>query len=278
MVRLPRIGARPAVQAVGKCEFMNPGGSVKDRIGVRMLARRREERPHQAGRHADRADQRQHRHRPRDGRRRPRLPRDHHDAREDEPGEAGRARGARRRDHPHADRGRVGRAREPHRRRPPPAARSPELAHPRPVLATRRTRSRTRRAPAARSSMQCGGKLDAVVMTAGTGGTITGVATAIKREIPKLQGRRRRSRGLDPRRGPARSRPTRSRASATTSSPTCSIARSSTTGSRPNDRDSFLLARQLIRQEGLLVGGSSGAAVWAALQAAARLRPGRTAS
>ena len=47
---------------------------------------------------------------------------------------------------------------------------------------------------------QCGGKLDAVVMTAGTGGTITGVARAIKREVPGLQGRRRRSRGLDPRR------------------------------------------------------------------------------
>ena len=31
---------------------------------------------------------------------------------------------------------------------------------------------------------QCGGKLDAVVMTAGTGGTITGVAQAIKRALP----------------------------------------------------------------------------------------------
>ncbi len=34
-----------------------------------------------------------------------------------------------------------------------------------------------------------------------------------------------------------------------------------------NDRDSFQTARQLIRQEGLLVGGSSGTAVWAALEA-----------
>src|SRR5512140_3987683 len=31
---------------------------------------------------------------------------------------------------------------------------------------------------------QCGGKLDAIVMTAGTGGTITGVAKVIKREVP----------------------------------------------------------------------------------------------
>src|ERR1044072_3823814 len=31
---------------------------------------------------------------------------------------------------------------------------------------------------------QCGGKLDAIVMTAGTGGTITGVARAIKKAVP----------------------------------------------------------------------------------------------
>lgn len=39
-----------------------------------------------------------------------------------------------------------------------------------------------------------------------------------------------------------------------------------------NDRDSFLMARRLIKEEGLLVGGSSGAAVWAALQVAKRLK------
>ncbi|MGA0869554.1 MAG: pyridoxal-phosphate dependent enzyme, partial [Planctomycetota bacterium] len=33
---------------------------------------------------------------------------------------------------------------------------------------------------------QCGGKLDAIVMTAGTGGTITGVARKLKKEIPGL--------------------------------------------------------------------------------------------
>lgn len=37
------------------------------------------------------------------------------------------------------------------------------------------------------------------------------------------------------------------------------------------DKDSFLTARRLIREEGLLVGGSSGTAVWAALQAAKSL-------
>ncbi|MCA9716553.1 MAG: CBS domain-containing protein, partial [Myxococcales bacterium] len=37
---------------------------------------------------------------------------------------------------------------------------------------------------------------------------------------------------------------------------------------KSNDADSFRVARQLIRQEGLLCGGSSGTAVWAALQVA----------
>lgn len=41
---------------------------------------------------------------------------------------------------------------------------------------------------------------------------------------------------------------------------------------KTRDAESFYMARRLIREEGLLVGGSSGAAVWAALQIATQLK------
>jgi cysteine synthase len=44
---------------------------------------------------------------------------------------------------------------------------------------------------------------------------------------------------------------------------------------KTNDADSFSTARQLIREEGLLIGGSSGAAMWGALQAAKKLKKGQ---
>src|SRR5204862_37845 len=45
---------------------------------------------------------------------------------------------------------------------------------------------------------------------------------------------------------------------------------------RVSDRDSFLTARRLAREEGLLVGGSGGTTVWAALELAKRFGPEAT--
>ncbi len=112
---------------------------------------------------------------------------------------------------------------------------------------------------------QCGGKLDAVVMTAGTGGTITGVARVIKRELPKCK-----IIGVDPEgsilAGPGEIRSYKVEGIGYDFIPDVLDRRLVDGWIKSNDRDSFVVARQLIRQEGLLCGGSSGAAVWAAMQ------------
>ena len=114
-----------------------------------------------------------------------------------------------------------------------------------------------------------GDSLDMVVISSGTGGTITGIARFLKEQNPDIL-----IVGVDP--------------------------EGSILGGREivgtyqvegigydfvpevldqslvddwiysNDKVSFQMARRLIREEGLLVGGSSGAAVWGALEAIKR--------
>ena len=114
---------------------------------------------------------------------------------------------------------------------------------------------------------QCGGKLDAVVLTAGTGGTISGIARAVKREVPGCQ-----VVGVDPEgsilAGPGEIRSYKVEGIGYDFIPDVLDTKLVDRWVKSNDRDSFRTARQLIRQEGLLVGGSSGAAVWAAMQIA----------
>jgi cystathionine beta-synthase len=120
---------------------------------------------------------------------------------------------------------------------------------------------------------QCEGKLDALVMTAGTGGTITGVARAIKRVLPKAQ-----IIGVDPEgsilAGPGEVRSYKVEGIGYDFIPDVLDRSLVDRWLKSNDRDSFRVARRLIRQEGLLCGGSSGAAVWAAMAVARDLAPG----
>ncbi len=121
---------------------------------------------------------------------------------------------------------------------------------------------------------QCGGVLDAVVMTAGTGGTISGVARVVKREIPGCK-----IIGVDPEgsilAGPGEIKSYKVEGIGYDFIPDVLDRRLVDRWIKTNDRDSFLTARQLVRQEGLLIGGSSGAAVWAAMQVSRDLGAGK---
>ena len=120
---------------------------------------------------------------------------------------------------------------------------------------------------------QCGGRLDAVVIGAGTGGTITGVARVIKREVPDCQ-----VIGVDPigsiLAGPEEIKTYKVEGIGYDFIPDVLDGSLIDRWYKTNDRDSFRVARQLIRQEGLLVGGSSGSAAWAAMQLAKEMKQG----
>ncbi|MEM9693399.1 MAG: cystathionine beta-synthase [Myxococcota bacterium] len=121
---------------------------------------------------------------------------------------------------------------------------------------------------------QTGGKLDAVVISAGTGGTITGVARILKKEMPHV-----RIIGVDPvgsiLAGPEPVKSYKVEGIGYDFIPDVLDRNLVDEWVKSNDRDSFLMARQLIRKEGLLCGGSCGAAVWAARRVAAQMEPGQ---
>jgi cystathionine beta-synthase len=121
---------------------------------------------------------------------------------------------------------------------------------------------------------QTEGKITHFVAAAGTGGTITGVAKVIKRELPHCE-----VVGVDPEgsilAGPGEIRTYKVEGIGYDFIPDVLDRSLVDRWIKSNDRDSFVIARQLIRQEGLLVGGSSGAAVWAAMQIGRELGPGK---
>jgi cystathionine beta-synthase/cysteine synthase A len=119
-----------------------------------------------------------------------------------------------------------------------------------------------------------GSDLDMVVVGVGTGGTITGIAKRLKEVNPAIK-----VVGVDPEGsilgGGHEVKTYLVEGIGYDFFPDVLDNTLIDTYIKTNDADSFQMARDLIRQEGLLVGGSSGAAVWGALQAAKELKAGQ---
>ena len=120
---------------------------------------------------------------------------------------------------------------------------------------------------------EMGDDLSMVVMGVGTGGTITGVAKRLKEELPDVT-----IIGADPfgsiLGGGTDVYPYMVEGIGYDFFPDVLDNSLVDEYVKVNDKDSFLTARRLIREEGLLVGGSSGSAVWAALQVVPKLKEG----
>src|SRR6186713_1705568 len=115
---------------------------------------------------------------------------------------------------------------------------------------------------------QTGGKIDALVLSVGTGGTVTGTARYLKEQKPDLL-----VVGADPE-GSIYSgdvHPYLTEGIGEDFWPTTFDPSLVDRYVRVSDRDAFRMARRITREEGILVGSSSGTAVAASVAAAAEL-------
>ena len=119
-----------------------------------------------------------------------------------------------------------------------------------------------------------GDALAMVVMSVGTGGTISGVAKRIKEEAPHVK-----IIGVDPYGsilgGGTEVFPYQVEGIGYDFIPEVLDNSLIDEYIKVDDKHSFLMAKRIIREEGLLVGGSSGSALWGALQVAPRLKEGQ---
>ncbi|XP_076015161.1 cystathionine beta-synthase b isoform X2 [Genypterus blacodes] len=124
---------------------------------------------------------------------------------------------------------------------------------------------------------QCEGKVDMFVAGAGTGGTITGIARKLKERCPNIK-----IVGVDPQ-GSIVAQPEELNTAGPNEVegigsdfiPTVLDRSLIDMWYKAGDKETFCMARRLIKEEGILCGGSSGSAVSAALKMARGLREGQ---
>lgn len=125
---------------------------------------------------------------------------------------------------------------------------------------------------------QCDGKIDMLVAGAGTGGTISGIAQKLKEKCPNIK-----IIGVDPV-GSILAQPeslNKEGASYQVEGigydfiPDVLKRDLIDVWVKSEDKPSFLMSRRLIREEGILCGGSSGTAMYAAVEAAKELKEGQ---
>ncbi|WP_339273403.1 cysteine synthase A [Paenibacillus sp. FSL W8-0426] len=121
---------------------------------------------------------------------------------------------------------------------------------------------------------QMEGRLDAFVATAGTGGTITGTGEELRKQLPAI-----RIYAVEPMGSPVLSggEPGPHKLVGTSPGFVPDILNTDVWDAiiQVSDEDALETMRQLAAREGLLLGPSSGASVWASLRIAQELGPGR---
>jgi cystathionine beta-synthase len=121
---------------------------------------------------------------------------------------------------------------------------------------------------------QTGGELDAIVISVGTGGTISGVGRWFHERKPEVK-----IVGVDPEgsiytaQDDSELHPYLVEGIGKDTWPDTIDLEVVDEWIRVSDRDSFLIARRLAREEGILAGGSTGSTLWAAIRVAERLGP-----
>jgi len=120
---------------------------------------------------------------------------------------------------------------------------------------------------------QLGGRVDAVVVGAGTGGTFSGVARYVKEHCPGAKAFTVETVGSVLGGGPPGDHKIEGIGSSFI--PKTFHGDLADEIIKVTDPDAFEMVRQLARQEGVMAGSSAGANVWAAMQVAKRLGPGK---